>query len=192
MRTLAIQAYLQVRRPSRFVYACVIGVLLVPLFPTNLQSYRAPHAGEELTVALITDHYIHNVNTIVQIALPILLRDKIGMLQGFYVGLSNAIATHILKFLVDSWTVEGTRLGQRPLDADSRFNMPSGHSSMASSAAYFVSRRYGIVHALYLLPILLLTMYARVTLNAHTITAVITGALVGFLVAALFTSELEA
>ena len=189
MRALAIQAYIQVRRPSRFIYACVIGVLLVPLFPTNLHSYRAPHAGEGLTVALVTDHYIHNINTIVQIALPILLRDKIGLLQGLYVGLSNAIATHGLKFLVDHWTVAGTRLGERPLDVDSRFNMPSGHSSMASSAAYFVSRRYGLLHALYLLPILFLTMYARVVLNAHTITAVITGALVGFLVAAIFTSK---
>jgi lipid A 1-phosphatase len=66
--------------------------------------------------------------------------------------------------------------------------MPSGHSSMASCATYFVCRRYGLWHALYLLPILLLTMYARVALNDHTVSAVIVGALVGFVTAALFTS----
>ena len=36
--------------------------------------------------------------------------------------------------------------------------------------------------------IMAMTMYSRVMLNAHTISAVITGALIGFLGAALFTS----
>ena len=57
-----------------------------------------------------------------------------------------------------------------------------------SCAAYFVSRRYGWKHALYLVPILLLTMYARVELNDHTVSAVVVGALVGLVSAAMFTS----
>lgn len=43
-------------------------------------------------------------------------------------------------------------------------------------------------HALYFLPILLLTMHARVALNDHTVSAVIVGALLGFMMAAIFTS----
>jgi lipid A 1-phosphatase len=189
MRALLLQAYRQVSRPRRFIYACVIGIILVPLIPTDLHSYHTRYTADEMTVAIITDHYVHNVSTIVQFALPILLRDKIGIVQCVYVAISNAAATQGLKYVVDNWIVEGTRLGERPRGIDSQFNMPSGHCSMASSAAYFLTRRYGILHALYLVPILLLTMYARVALNAHTITAVVTGALLGLLIAAVFTSE---
>nr|WP_284702424.1 phosphatase PAP2 family protein [Herbaspirillum aquaticum] len=67
--------------------------------------------------------------------------------------------------------------------------MPSGHSSMASSAMYFVGRRYGWWHLIYMLPILLMTMFARVALDAHTISAVLAGALAGIVGAALFTSS---
>jgi lipid A 1-phosphatase len=66
--------------------------------------------------------------------------------------------------------------------------MPSGHSSMASCAVYFVGRRYSIWLAIPLAIIMLLTMYARVMLNQHTISAVIAGALIGFLATAMFTS----
>ena len=59
---------------------------------------------------------------------------------------------------------------------------------MAASATYFVMRRYGWAHALYLVPLLLLTLHARVALGAHTISAVLAGALVGLLAAAAFTS----
>jgi membrane-associated phospholipid phosphatase len=57
------------------------------------------------------------------------------------------------------------------------------HSSMAWCATCFVCRRYGLWHALYLL-----TTYARVALNVHTVSAMIVGALVGSVTAALFTS----
>ena len=192
MRALMKQAYTQVQKTRRFIFACVIGIILSLLYPTDLQSYRTPRADGDLSLALVTDHYLRFANTVVQVALPILLKDKIGLVQLVYVAISTTAATHGLKRLVDEWEVWGTRLGERPSGPHSRYNMPSGHSSMASSAAYFVCRRYGFMHALYLIPILLLTMYARVALNAHTVTAVITGALVGLLMAAIFTSARRA
>jgi membrane-associated phospholipid phosphatase len=188
MRALMRQAYSQVRRPKWFIYACVVGLIVAPLCPTDLRSYHTPAAGSDLAVALVTDHYLHFANTVAQVALPILLKDRIGLMQDAYVGVSNALATHGLKLLVNRWKIRGTRLGERPIGADSQFNMPSGHSSMASCAAYFVCRRYGWMHALYLIPILLLTMYARVALDEHTVTAVIAGGLLGLLMAAIFTS----
>jgi lipid A 1-phosphatase len=62
---------------------------------------------------------------------------------------------------------------------------------MASCAAYFVARRYGLWHALYLIPIMLLTMSARVMLDAHTISAVLTGCLIGLICAAWWTSPYQ-
>lgn len=182
------QAYSQVQRPKKFIFACLFWIVLCLPFPTDLQSYRAPHPHHDLPLVHFTENYLRYTNTIVQIALPILLKDKIGMIQLLYVGISSTVATHGLKRLVDKWEVRETRLGQRPNRLNSRHNMPSGHSSMASCAAYFVCRRYGLKHALYLIPILLLTMHARVALNDHTVSAVLVGALLGFVTAAIFTS----
>ena len=50
---------------------------------------------------------------------------------------------------------------------------------MAGSALGFLWRRYGARHLIYLLPLLLATMAARVLLSAHTLTAVCSGALLG-------------
>jgi membrane-associated phospholipid phosphatase len=125
----------------------------------------------------------------VQIAVPILLADKAGMIQLAYIAVTATVATHGVKRLVNDWTLFGTRIGQRPGGEDSKHNAPSGHSSMASCAAYFVCRRYGLWYAFLLVPILLLTMYARVMLNDHTISAAISGALLGLLTAAIFTTK---
>lgn len=59
---------------------------------------------------------------------------------------------------------------------------------MASCAVYFIGRRYGLRLALLLSPLLILTMYARVISSDHTVSAVVAGALLGFLTTALFTS----
>jgi membrane-associated phospholipid phosphatase len=188
MRNLMKQAYSQAQRPKMVILACLVWIILCLPYPTDLQSYRAPHPHREHPLVHFTEDYLRYTNTIVQIALPILFKDKIGMIQLVYVGISTTVATHGLKRLVDKWEVRATRLGQRPNRPNSRHNMPSGHSSMASCAAYFVCRRYGLKHAVYLLPILLLTMHARVALNEHTASAVIVGALLGFVAAAIFTS----
>jgi membrane-associated phospholipid phosphatase len=67
--------------------------------------------------------------------------------------------------------------------------MPSGHSTLAASAVVFLVLRYGFVWALITVPVLLLTMYTRVMLDAHTISAVIAGALTGGMSTALFTTR---
>lgn len=189
MLSLLKQAYTQVQKPRRFILVCIVGIIFSLLYPTDLESYRTPLTEDASPVVHVTENYLRFINTVVQIAFPILLKDKIGMIQLVYVGISSTVATHGLKRLLDKQEVWGTRLGERPSRPESRHNMPSGHSSMASTAAYFVCRRYGYKHALYLIPILLLTMYARVELNAHTVNAVIAGALIGFLMTAIFTSE---
>ncbi len=189
MWNLMKQAYTRVQRPRWFIFACLIGIMLSLPYPTDLQSYRTPRTDGNSSLVRVTENYLRFTNTIAQVALPILLKDKIGMIQLVYVGISGTVATHGLKRLVDKWEIWGTRLGERPSRPGSKHNMPSGHSSLASSAVYFVSRRYGFKHLLYLVPILLLTMYARVALNDHTVTAVIAGALVGLLMAAIFTSD---
>jgi lipid A 1-phosphatase len=189
MRALMKEAWTQVERPRQFILACVLGVLLCVQYPTDLQSYRSVPADSGLSLAFVTDHYLRFVNTAAQAALPLLLQDKIGMVQFVYTAIGTTLATHGLKRLVNRLDLWGLRLGERPSGTGSLYNMPSGHSSMASCAAYFVARRYGWLHALYLIPILLLTMYARVALNAHTVAAVIAGALIGLLMAAIFTSK---
>jgi membrane-associated phospholipid phosphatase len=188
MRSVLYKAYRQVRRPSWFLIACIVGIMLFLPYPTDLQGYRSTPRKADIPVVGLTEHYLRFTNTAVQIALPIVLKDKIGLAQLAYTGMSATIATHGLKRALDRAEIEKTRLGERPSRPNSHQNMPSGHSSMASCAAYFVCRRYGLWHALYMLPILLLTMYARVALNDHTVSAVIVGALVGFVSAALFTS----
>ncbi|MDI1301312.1 MAG: phosphatase PAP2 family protein [bacterium] len=186
MWSLMRRAYAQTTIPKRVVFACVIGFIFCLLAPVNLQSYGHPSNNE---VVVFNDSYLRFTNTAVQIAIPVLLADKIGMMQLVYVGISTTVATQGLKRILDKWEIWGTQLGERPKGPTKRHNMPSGHSSMAACAVYFVCRRYGFVHALYLTPIMLLTMYSRVALNDHTVTAVIAGALIGFLMAAIFTSK---
>lgn len=187
MRALLNRAYAEVQAPRRFMIACAIGVALSGLYPSDVASYRAGAIPGDGSIARITDSYLRFINTAVQFGLPLVLEDPIGFVQAVYVTAATTVATHGLKRLTDRWQIGGTRLGERPLGGQP--NVPSGHSSMASCAAYFVSRRYGWRHLFYLLPILFLTMYARVALEAHTISAVIAGALLGLLVAALFTSR---
>lgn len=181
------RAWIEAQKPKRFIVACAIGVILSGLFPSDVQSYRTGDVPGERSIANIADKYLRFANTMAQVALPLLMRDPVGMAQAVYVGAGTTLATHGLKRLVDKWEIAGTRLGERP--SGGQPNVPSGHSSMASCAAYFVSRRYGLVHLIYLLPILLLAMYARVALDAHTVSAAIAGALLGLLMAALFTSR---
>ncbi|WP_187471115.1 phosphatase PAP2 family protein [Luteimonas viscosa] len=165
---------------------CLIGSALSIFYPSDLSSYRATPRSEDILVTG-TEQYGRFINTIAQLALPIVKRDPIGVIQNLYIGVAGTIMTHGLKRALDPVVVLGVRLGERPHGG--RHNMPSGHASLASSAVYFVGRRYGWWHLLYLVPVLLLTMFARVELDAHTGSAVIAGALIGILSAALFTGK---
>jgi lipid A 1-phosphatase len=180
-------AYAKTQRPVALIVFLLFGIVLSAIYPTDLESYPVLPRGTSVPMEVtLTEDYIRFVPTAIQIALPFVLRDKVGLVQLLYVAVSTTIATHAAKRLLDSVWVEDTRLGQRPHGGS--LNMPSGHSSMASCAVYFIGRRYSLRLGLLLSVILGLTLYARVMLNAHTISAVIAGALLGCLTAAWFTS----
>ncbi|MEO7013112.1 MAG: lipid A 1-phosphatase LpxE [Thermomonas sp.] len=167
----------------------VASFLASTFYPTDLASYTAGLGISQAPQTVYdVDHYGRFFNTALQIGLPLLLRDKAGMIELVKVAVATTLATHALKHALNNVDIMGTRLGQRPFSPNSSLNMPSGHSSMASCAAYFVSRRYGWKLAFLVLPVLLLTMFARVSLDEHTISAVISGALLGIFVSAVFTT----
>ncbi|NZA25487.1 lipid A 1-phosphatase LpxE [Luteimonas sp. SJ-92] len=186
LKALAKNAYVQVRRPRLLLAVCLAGIASSVVYPSDLSSYRDTPRSEHVLVTG-TERYGRHINTIAVVALPIVKRDPIGVLQIVYLGVTGAIMTHGLKRALDPVVILGVRLGERPYGG--RHNMPSGHASLASSAVYFVGRRYGWWHLFYLLPVLLLTMLARVALDAHTGSAVIAGALIGIFCAALFTGK---
>jgi lipid A 1-phosphatase len=188
-KSVFARAYSDVRRPFALAAILLAAIILVAIYPSDIGSYPVlPEGTPTPKVVRLTEDYVRFVPTAVQIALPIVLGDEVGLAQLVYVGISATIATHGTKYLLNDRWVMGTRLGRRPDRTNTHSNMPSGHSSMASCAVYFVGRRYSIWLAIPLAIIMLLTMYARVMLNQHTISAVIAGALIGFLATAMFTS----
>jgi lipid A 1-phosphatase len=52
-----------------------------------------------------------------------------------------------------------------------------------------MARRFSLWFLLFCLPVTGLTMYARVMLEAHTVSAVFAGGMIGALVALLFTAK---
>jgi len=190
-RSILHTAYAEVQRPLLLIIVLLMGLILSAAYPSDLTSYPVlPTEAEIPAEVTLTEHYVRFVPTALQVVLPVVLGDKIGLVQLLYVAVSTTIVTHGAKRLLDDVWVADTRLGQRPNGGS--INMPSGHSSMASCAVYFIGRRYSVRLGLLLLVILGLTMYARVILNAHTISAVIAGALVGCLTTAWFTSPRRA
>lgn len=161
-------------------------------FPSNHEThYAESRGGDERPAVLVVEHALRHVNSVVAIALPVINRDLVGLAQLAVVTVVGTVATHVPKRLLNDWVVAGTRLGQRPQDLDSRHNVPSGHSSLASAAAWFVCRRYGWRWAWLLLPITAATMWARVMLDAHTVSAVLAGLFVGVAVALFFVTPRE-
>lgn len=153
-----------------------VAALLMPASPEPRQSPSAPSAWSEWV-----EHQGRFVNTALQIGLPLLLRDWAGLKALVWVGLTATAGTHGAKRLFDDVVISGVRLGQRPSGPDSHHNFPSGHSSLASSGAVFVARRYGWRWLWLLLPMTLATMFARLEFDAHTLSAVIAGAAIGLL-----------
>lgn len=183
--------------PKRFVAAnkvTVIGALMVLFaigaYPSDLPSYLDDtHDPDQDTLVVAVETYARHVNTVVALAVPILLRDWTGLKQLGVVTVAGIVMTHGPKHLLDDLRVGDTRLGQRPHSPDSRHNMPSGHSALASAVIWFLGRRYSWLWALLTVPITGLTMHARVMLDAHTISAVLAGCLIGLFAAALFVTR---
>lgn len=172
----------------------ILGVLLViavvAVYPSDLPSYQAAnYNGAEDALVMGVEDYGRHINTLLALAVPIVLRDWVGLKQLAVATVAGIIATHGSKRLLNDVWIGDTRLGQRPGGPDSSYNMPSGHSALASAVIWFLGRRYSWWWALLTVPITLLTMYARVMLDAHTLSGVIVGALVGLLVTALFVTK---
>lgn len=166
----------------------VTALLLSSFFPTNFElNYSEPRNGHTDPLVMGIEKVGRHVNTALPFLTVIALRDVNGLWQLASISVAGIAASHGPKRLLNDVEVLGTRLGQRPSSPHSRHNMPSGHSTLASAGAYFVARRYSYWFGVLVWPIVLLTMYARVMLDAHTVSATIAGALTGILVAALFT-----
>ena len=184
---------------SRVLWLLGLAAFLVSTFyPTDLASYVSREGVSSAPgLAHVTERYVRYVNPVLQVAIPVLLRDREGMVELVKVAIATTLATQVTKHALNNVHVMGTRLGERPNPYPGRpsrdfennnFNMPSGHSSMSSCGAYFISRRYGWKWALIALPVLLLTMFARFSLDKHTLSAVISGAMLGILMTAIFTT----
>ena len=187
------------------VYAFV-AIFVCGIFPSDIASYRdeTPLVSSSFWLSNATStpvenvhnlleegvHWVENrgrfISTVAQVLIPLALNDKVGLAQMLYSGLATTVTTHFLKRVKNDVHIGQTRLGERPNGG--RHNMPSGHSSMAGSALGFIWRRYGSWHLMYLLPILIATMATRVFLSAHTISAVLAGALLGVVVTYVMTS----
>ncbi|MEZ5752235.1 MAG: phosphatase PAP2 family protein [Paracoccaceae bacterium] len=191
-RTILARPRTVVRNHFWAVLAVLAVILSAVVYPSDIESYRAePYDGANNALVTTTEHYLRHVNTIAAFAVPILLRDVAGLQQLGAVTVFGILATHGPKRLLNDVVIGGTRLGERPHAPDSNHNMPSGHSALASTIIWFLGRRYSWWWLLLTVPVTLLTMYARVMLNAHTISAVVAGALIGLLVTALFVTKRE-
>lgn len=184
----SLVAHRALHRAWRAVAWLAVALALVcALYPSNHElDYQTPRGGQQDAKVRLVEDVLRHVNTVVAIALPLVNRDLVGMAQLTVVTVVGTAATHIPKRLLNDWVIAGTRLGQRPQSLDSQHNVPSGHSSLASAAAWFVCRRYGWRWAWLVLPITAATMWARVMLDAHTLSAVLAGLFVGVAVALFF------
>jgi len=170
------------------VSALALMVCILALFnPDEPQPRLAEGQAPEPWVQWVEDQG-RFANTALQVVLPIALRDVEGLRRLVWIAVLGTASTHGLKHAFNDVQIAGIRLGQRPGSENSKHNMPSGHSSLASSGAVFVCRRYGWRWGLLLWPMVLAVMYARMALDAHTLAAVVMGAALGV----LFTWRLSA
>ena len=177
------------RRPAAFtlVFAAVVAAAI---YPSDLDMRQTPEdGGESLQTVQFVENYVRHVNWIFPLALAAASRDVTGLKQIAVITVAGTAATHIPKRLLNDVVIMDTRLGQRPFSAASSHNMPSGHSSLSAAGAYFLARRYSLWFAIVGITVLLLTMYARIALDAHTVSATIAGAGTGVIVAALFSTK---
>lgn len=190
MKKLFLQSLKGIKPPKLLSLTLFAIFLIAAFYPSDLKDFYFKDRRYEAGFLVHTsENYLRFVNTALQVALPIIKKDPVGIMQVINIGVVTTFATHGLKYVFNDVNVADTRLGQRPKSPTSSKNMPSGHSSMAACAVYFVAKRYGAKWLFILLPILFLTMYARFMLDMHTISATIAGASLGLLCAIFFTSK---
>ena len=165
-------------------------IILASIYPSDLENdYAVSRGGHDMPFVVATENYGRHINTLLPFALALMLRDKEGLKQLGVITVAGILASHGPKRLLNDVEIMGTRLGQRPNSPTSKHNTPSGHSTLAGASAYFIMRRYSVWLGLFVIPVLFATMYARVMLDKHTISATIAGAATGFLVAGLFSTK---
>lgn len=170
------------------IVAIVLTILIATFYPSDIKNeYSIPRNGTEIFLVKMVDGYVRYINTALPILTVIMLKDVTGIKQLIVSGISTTLSTHIPKYALNDLRIFATRLGQRP--SGKNYNMPSGHSSEAAMGAFFMMRRYSKWFGIIMLPILLLTMYGRYMLDAHTLSATIAGALTGVLIALMFSSK---
>ncbi|WP_104740401.1 lipid A 1-phosphatase LpxE [Helicobacter bizzozeronii] len=182
-KTLYPQSFpqkLPLKSIALFVLLFIIGAITP--FPKIAKQPQVPLVFDT------TEHYARFVPTLASFALPLIKRDPIGLIQIIHVSIATTIATHSLKWELNSVVIFSRRLGERPNGSSK--NMPSGHSSMIACALAFLVRRYGGAWLIFL-PLAFLTMGARIYYNAHTIGALIAGFSVGVLCALFLTSPYQ-
>ena len=175
---------------SVFIVLLIGIIVLSSLYPSDLEKdYSTTRGGQDMPFVVGTEKYGRHINTLMPFALALISRDKNGIKQLLIITVSGILASHGPKRFLNNVQIMGTRLGERPFSPTSNHNTPSGHSTLAGASAYFVMRRYSWWFAIVVIPILLSTMYARVMLDQHTISATVAGAATGLLVAALFSTK---
>ena len=184
-------------QPIRIFYRHTILVVMMfliitaaSIYPSDLENdYAVSRGGHEMSFVVATESYGRHINTVLPFALALILKDKEGLKQLGFITVAGILASHGPKRLLNDVEIMGTRLGQRPSSPTSKHNTPSGHSTLAGACAYFIMRRYSTWMGLIVIPVLLATMYARVMLDKHTVSATIAGAATGLLVAGLFSTK---
>ena len=184
-------------QPIRIFYRHTILVVMMfliitaaSIYPSDLENdYAVSRGGHEMPFVVATESYGRHINTVLPFALALILKDKEGLKQLGFITVAGILASHGPKRLLNDVEIMGTRLGQRPSSPTSKHNTPSGHSTLAGACAYFIMRRYSKWLGLILIPVLLATMYARVMLDKHTVSATFAGAATGLLVAGLFSTK---
>lgn len=191
-----IKSLKELGRPKFYVWLLVVMFFVVAHFPVDSEFYQTKRSDDSGFFVTATDKAIRFTNPILQFAIPIAMRDPVGFVQSINASLFAAITSHGLKIALNNqYTIDGKRrLGERPNSPNSKHNMPSGHSDMSAIALFFITKRYGYktttlkITLLFIFFVLISTMYARVMLDAHTISATIAGAALGLISVLLFVS----
>jgi len=91
-RSIFYLAYAEVRRPFALIAVLLIGIVLSAAFPSKLTSYPVLPVGASVPAKVtLTENYVRFVPTAVQIVLPLVLGDKVGLVQLLYVGVSTTV-----------------------------------------------------------------------------------------------------
>lgn len=179
-------AYQDVKFSKKLLFLLLFLFFISTFFDSNSEYYKDKEKNTNSYVYFV-EHGLRYTNTALQMMLPILLADKIGIVQAVYVGIGTVVSVQLLKRIFNNIHIGNTRIGERPKGGD--YNVPSGHSAMATSAMMFLIIRYGWRFAFYMVPVSILTMITRLELKAHTMSAVFSGGILGIIIALLLTSK---